>query len=766
MKKGVRYVKTPSKEKAKMPDFSALGIAEGDIRACCFTDMDLQCRYRNGWLLLTDEQIIRISAPEIVKNMNFAEHKAPDLLPEGCEVERFALSDCGEMKEERQVASLLLRLEYKSESMILAVSSNTRADDIDGFVGKFDLQTGRKIEFEPKDRRRPRDKGEKKDPKRNKRGSSFLRLLTFFKPYKWHTALTFLSIFAISGFALAGPYLSGNVLYGEVLSGKDALNGLVSPQAQGPILALALVVLTMLAVRVLNQLSHVVQGVVVAKFVPFLVKDIKSKVFDAMSRLSLRFYQSKQTGTLMTRVLDDAYEVTYFFIDSLPTTVIDLITIAVAFVIMFSLNWRLSVAAMIMLPVPAIITFLLVPIMWTMHGRRHRASRAMNSQINDNLTGARVVRAFGTEQSETKRFVRANRRVGKVETDLGGVESWLFALFSVVREIISLMIYAVGAWIILSREGEMDYAMLITFVGYVGMLAGPFENLSHFIRQWVNCMNCAQRIFEIIDAKPDVVEADEPVHLAEIKGDVELKNVSFAYEKGKPVLKDISIHAKPDQLLGVVGHSGAGKSTMLNLISRLYDVDEGQITIDGVDIRDLSFKDLHGLVAMVSQETYIFMGTVAENIAYARPEATRDEIVSAAISAAAHDFIMKLPDGYDTVIGPAGRDLSGGERQRLSIARAILTDPKILILDEATASVDTETEIYIQKALEDLTKGRTTVSVAHRLSTLRNADQLVVIEDGKITERGTHEELMAQKGTYHRLAVIQSQAMSKRGIVE
>lgn len=205
---------------------------------------------------------------------------------------------------------------------------------------------------------------------------------------------------------------------------------------------------------------------------------------------------------------------------------------------------------------------------------------------------------------------------------------------------------------------------------------------------------------------------------------------------------------------------------MLNLISRLYDVDEGQITIDGVDIRDLSFKDLHGLVAMVSQETYIFMGTVAENIAYARPEATREEIVSAAISAAAHDFIMKLPDGYDTVIGPAGRELSGGERQRLSIARAILTDPKILILDEATASVDTETEIYIQKALEDLTKGRTTVSVAHRLSTLRNADQLVVIEDGKITERGTHEELMAQKGTYHRLAVIQSQAMSKRGIVE
>ncbi len=755
-----------SKEKAKTPDFSVLGVAEGEIRASCFTDMDGQCRYRNGWLLLTDSHIIRISAPEINGSMDFTEHAQPDSLPEGCRVERFALSDCGELKEERQVADLLLRLVYKNEPIILAVSSNTRADDVGDFIRKYDLQTGRRTEFESGSRPRPQDRRGEKEKKFNKRASSFFRLLSFFKPYKWQTALTFLSFFAIAGFSLATPYLNGNVLYGEVLSGKEALKGFASPQAQGPVLALALVVLTMLAVKLLNQFAHIVQGVVVARFVPFLVKDIKSKVFDAMSRLSLRFYQSKQTGTLMTRVLDDAYEVTYFFIDSLPTTVIDFITIAVAFVIMFSLNWRLSLAAMVLLPIPALITFLLIPSMWTMHGRRHRASRAMNSQINDNLTGARVVRAFGTEASETKRFVRANRRVGKVETDLGGIETWLFALFSVVREIISLIIYAVGAWIILSREGEMDYAMLITFVGYVGMLGGPFEALSHFIRQWVNCMNCAQRIFEIIDAKPDVEEAEEPVHLPEIKGDVELSHVSFAYEKGKPVLKDISIHAKPNQLLGVVGHSGAGKSTMLNLISRLYDVDEGQITIDGVDIRDLSFKDLHGLVAMVSQETYIFMGTVAENISYARPEATRDEIVSAAISAAAHDFIMKLPDGYDTVIGPAGRELSGGERQRLSIARAILTDPKILILDEATASVDTETEIYIQKALEDLTKGRTTVSVAHRLSTLRNADQLVVIEDGKITERGTHEELMAQKGTYHRLAVIQSQAMSKRGLVE
>lgn len=240
--------------------------------------------------------------------------------------------------------------------------------------------------------------------------------------------------------------------------------------------------------------------------------------------------------------------------------------------------------------------------------------------------------------------------------------------------------------------------------------------------------------------------------------------MTFGYEPHKPVLKDISFEVKAGEMLGIVGRSGAGKSTLVNLISRLYDPVEGYIKIDGIDVKKMGFKELRESIAMVSQETYIFMGTVAENIAYARPEATRKEIIEAAMQASAHDFICKMPQGYDTIIGSSGRTLSGGEKQRISIARAILANPRILILDEATSAVDTETEQAIQESLEKLVKGRTTLSIAHRLSTLRNADKLIVIDDGKITESGTHAELIEKKGTYYKLMQLQTKALAMRGL--
>jgi len=279
-------------------------------------------------------------------------------------------------------------------------------------------------------------------------------------------------------------------------------------------------------------------------------------------------------------------------------------------------------------------------------------------------------------------------------------------------------------------------------------------------------MNSAQRIFEILDASPEVVESALPVCLPQVRGEIELKNVSFSYEPNKPVLSNISFKARPGCMLGIVGHSGAGKSTIVNLISRLYDPQEGEVLLDGVNVKELSFAQLHKSIALVSQETYIFRGTVAENIAYARPEAGMREIIEAAAAGSAHDFIMKLPDGYNTVIGGGGRSLSGGERQRISIARAILADPRVLILDEATASLDTQTERRIQAAIDALVKGRTTIAIAHRLSTLRNADNLIVIENGRITEQGTHMELARQKGTYYKLLQLQSKALALRGIGE
>jgi ATP-binding cassette subfamily B protein len=273
-------------------------------------------------------------------------------------------------------------------------------------------------------------------------------------------------------------------------------------------------------------------------------------------------------------------------------------------------------------------------------------------------------------------------------------------------------------------------------------------------------------VFEILDARPDIRESENPVRLKNIKGKITLENVTFAYEPNRPVLHGINITADPGKMIGLVGHTGAGKSTITNLITRLYDTLEGTVKIDGHDVRSLASEDLRRGIGIVLQETYLFSGTIAENVAYSRPDASREQIIAAAKAAQAHDFITELPDGYDTMLGRKGHDLSGGERQRISIARAILRDPKILIFDEATSSVDTETEEKIQKAIQNLIKGRTTIAIAHRLSTLRHADTLYIVEKGKIIEEGTHEKLMDQEGKYYELVQRERKALKVIGVAQ
>ena len=308
---------------------------------------------------------------------------------------------------------------------------------------------------------------------------------------------------------------------------------------------------------------------------------------------------------------------------------------------------------------------------------------------------------------------------------------------------------------------QIELGVLITFVGYVQQLNGPMNFFAWVFRTWAESINSAERLFEIIDAIPEITESKNPVKLDKPRGEIELRNVTFGYSPTRPVLKNINLKVREGEMLGIVGRSGAGKSTLVNLISRLYDVNEGNILIDGTDVKELAFRDLRRNVAMVSQDTFIFMGSVAMNIAYGNENASRADIIRAAKLASAHDFISKMPDGYDTIIGASGKNLSGGEKQRISIARAILADPKILILDEATASVDTETEKAIQNSIRYLVKGRTVLSIAHRLSTLRDADRLIVIENGRIVEEGTHDELYKlEDGIFHKLSELQNKALS------
>lgn len=592
----------------------------------------------------------------------------------------------------------------------------------------------------------------------------FMRILSYFREYRWRVAVMLLCILLSGVFNALWPYLSGTVLYDRVLA-KDAAFASSLGAGGNYLLLLGVLTLVLAVVKLLQQLTGVIHGRMTAFMVPGVVCKLKNSVFASLQKLSIGFFTRRQTGSLMQRVNNDANEVMHFFIDGLPYLLFNILTILVTAFVMFSMNWKLAIAALCMLPPLVFVSYYLLPRIWHAHGRRARVTRSMYSVLNDSFTGARVVRAFGKEENENRRFSRNNDRVRDAELSVVRYRNGFDLAYSVVRDIPTVMIWSLGALLILYHPGQFSYGQLITFVGYLGMLQGPMDFFSHVFQWWAGSMNSAQRIFEIIDSQPEIVESESPLQVR-LKGDIELRHVNFSYEPNKPVLQDVSFSIRAGEMLGIVGRSGAGKSTLVNLISRLYDADSGQILLDGVDIRELSFSSLRGAVAMVSQETYIFMGTVAENIAYARPDATRDEIVEAAIAASAHPFICRLPDGYDTVIGAGGRNLSGGERQRLSIARAILANPQILVLDEATASVDTETERSIQASLDQLVKGRTTISIAHRLSTLRGADRLIVLDNGRVAESGTHAELVAQKGIYYKLLQLQSKALAMRGVGE
>lgn len=599
-------------------------------------------------------------------------------------------------------------------------------------------------------------------PKCMEKGTVFMRVLKYFGEYKGRLAVMLLCILLSSAFNTIWPYLSGTLLYDRVLGQNEEFAASLGFSGQF-VTMLGGLVLCMVGVKVLQQVTGVIHGRMTAHMVPGVVCRIKDSVFEALQRLSIGFFNRRQTGSLMQRVNGDANEVTGFFIDGLPYLLFNVVTVVFSAAVMFSMDWRLALLAIVLLPPLFFISYKLMPKMWHAHGRRARTSRSLYSVLNDNFTGARVVKAFGREEGENARFDRANNRLRDAEINIVKYRNIYHAAYSVGRELPVLLVWSVGAVIILKSGGGFSYGKLLTFVNYLTMLQGPMDFFSSVFQWWTNSMNAAQRVFEIVDANPEIVEREDALHV-DLKGKVELRDVCFGYEPNKPVLEHIDLDVKPGEMLGIVGRSGAGKSTLVNLISRLYDPDSGSVLLDGVDVKDLSFASLRGAIAMVSQETYIFMGTIAENIAYARPDATREEIVQAAMAASAHGFICKLPDGYDTMIGTGGRQLSGGERQRLSIARAILADPQILVLDEATASVDTETERAIQDSLDQLVKGRTTISIAHRLSTLRNADRLIVLDNGKVVERGTHMELVKQKGVYFKLLQLQSKALAMRGI--
>jgi len=572
------------------------------------------------------------------------------------------------------------------------------------------------------------------------------RLMSFFLNYKAKVTVIFVTMLMGSLFSIISPLVGSQFLFDEVLTEGGSYYGLIL----GAVLLIFLV-------KVIGVALNILYSYVLARTVPWIVQDLKMRIFEAMQRLSVGFYTSKRTGSLMNRVNRDATNIYWFFVDGLPYVVVNIFTFLGIAILMCMLNLKLAFICMAIIPIAVVFFKILWGVFRRFHHKNWVYSSQLNSLVSDAVNGQRVIKAFDRGDTESERFSSVGNKLAAVDIQSINIEYTAFPLIYLFMFLGQAIVTAVGGNMVL--KGEITLGTLLTFISYLSMLYGPLEFMSWVSNWWARCVDSAQRVFEIIDAKPDVEEPENPVVLDRIRGDIELKDVKFEYDPATPVLKGLSLSVRAGEMLGIVGKTGAGKSTMANLIARLYDVNEGSIKIDGVDVKQLSLAQLRRSIGIVSQDIYLFIGTIADNIRYARPDASMEDVIRAAKAAYAHDFIMMLPDAYETRVGAGGQDLSGGERQRLSIARTILQDPDILILDEATAAMDTETEANIQKALSELQKGRTTIAIAHRLSTLRDADSLAVLSDGKIVESGTHKELLQKKGEYYKLYKIQMEGL-------
>ncbi len=583
-----------------------------------------------------------------------------------------------------------------------------------------------------------------------KKGAIFKRLLGFLAPYKAYVVLVIFCMFATSGISLLNPILSGQLLYDRVIDKGGDLHTLpMLFTVLSGIFALALV---SLGIGILQNWAN-------AKMSYRMANNMKQTLFEAIMNLSLSYFNQNPTGRLISRVDYDVDRLRAFFVSTVPTFVINVVNFIGLTIFLFLLNWRMTLIVFIPVPIIIIIFRVMLPKMGRMYTKQWRAASSFNSMVNDSLGGIRVVKAFAKETEETYRFTHYATRLYKTNLKVNVTALTIFPVVGVLIGLSSTMIWGYGGMQVMGMK--MSYGDFVTYLGYIGMIFAPLQFFSTFTDQMTDVINAANRMFEVLDQVPEIMDAHDAVEISEFKGDIEFKNVSFHYNPNRPILKDVNIKIHAGDNIGLVGHTGSGKSTIANLITRMYDPISGSILIDGVDLKKIRISDIRRNIAIVSQEIFLFRGTIADNIRYARPDATMEEVIAAAKAANAHDFIIRLPEGYETTVGVGSRSLSGGERQRVSIARALLMSPTILILDEATAAMDTETERLIGDALSRLVEGRTCITIAHRLSTLKDCNYLFAIENGEIAEEGAPEELLSRKGVYYKLYTLQSEAMSK-----
>ncbi len=729
------------------------GVDAREIRYTAKADVSKENQYEDIYLALTERELCILWGHE-----QFADQKGKEtrILFRVSRYRSIPLTEIREVVIDRlyAVSSFILKLEKedlmvcrlsisfvglfeKFRSRILALRDRTPIDD-----------SGLKDEHKccPKCKRPYPNQERKICPNCLTNRASFIRLLKEYLSFKKEAALIFLMMLLSSLLTLIVPLFSSQMFYDQVLTPPGDGTG----RFYGMLLQ---VILVIFAIKLFSTAFSSVYGIVVSKISCQVLHNLRVRIFSSMQRLSMNFFVSKATGTLMTRIDDDSDWLYWFFVDIVPMYIVSGLTLAGLVVIMCTISVPLSILIFLSILAVALLISRAEKHLKQLQRKQHRAIRSMKSTITDSLGGQKVVKAFAREEQEVRRFGGKNQGYWQSRMNIGYFNASRFPVMRMIYRMSEIVFLGLGA--VFAIRGDLTLGGLTALVSYADMTLNCIEFFMNSANPVARAMDSASRMFEILDTEPSVREADHPVRMPEMKGDISVRDICFEYEVGRPVIKGIRFDVKAGQMIGLVGKTGAGKSTIINLIARLYDVTEGEITIDGVNIRDIAFEDLRKNIGIVTQETYLFMGTIADNIRYAKPDASQEEVVAAAKAAFAHDFITRFPEGYDTKVGNGGVQLSGGEKQRVSIARAILQNPPILILDEATAAMDTQTERNIQAAIEKLRSGKTIISIAHRLSTLRDADVLAVIDDGKLCESGTHQELLEKRGVYFNLHKIQ-----------
>lgn len=576
------------------------------------------------------------------------------------------------------------------------------------------------------------NRNEEKEKMENK----WKKFISYYKPYKKLFIADMFFAFLGAAVTLVLPliirYITSDVVYRQ------------ADEAFQVIVSLALMMLALIGLECYCNFFISYYGHMMGARMEY---NMRNEIFEHYQKLSFRFYDNQKVGQLMSRVTNDLFDISELFHHGPEDIVISIIKLLGSLFILLSINWRLALAAFAVIPIMVVYAFYFNKKMKKAFKRNRARIADINAQIEDNLSGIRVVKSFANEEIEMEKFTQGNDRFIESKKDSYRCMGSYHAGLGAFTTLITVVVIVTGA--LFMTKNIILVTDLITFLLYINNFTEPVKKLINFTEQFQNGASGYERFLEIMKINPDIADKENAEELKQVKGNISFENVSFHYEETQEeVLSNINLQVEAGQYIALVGSSGAGKSTLCSLIPRFYDVSSGRVLIDGKDIRDVTLKSLRNNIGIVQQDVYLFAGTVMDNIRYGKPNATEAEIVAAAQNANAHDFIMELPDGYDTYIGQRGVKLSGGQKQRLSIARVFLKNPPVLIFDEATSALDNESEKVVQDSLEKLARNRTTFVIAHRLSTIRNAEKILVLTEEGIAEQGTHQQLLGQKGVY------------------